>query len=164
MPARRSRPPRPAPRPVRRPDLSRAFVEGVFGARDWMQLRDVIRRGIESRAFGAATLTAFLAHAARDDATRRALLRAIVSERSWKRRVSAQSPLSPAEVERMADVAEVVREVRRVYGGDAAAADRFLASPHPRLDGRAPILIAASEGGAQAVRELLLRMEEGAPA
>lgn len=147
----------------RKADLSAAFVEGLFGGSDWLHLRAVIERGVESKAFGAGTLTKFLAHAVRSDEIRKALRDSIVSERSWKRRVSEQSPLSAAEVERMTDVGEVVREVRRVYGGDVDAADKFLTTPHHQFKGRPPILVAASEGGAQAVRELLSRMEEGAP-
>ena len=144
-------------------DLSTDFVDGLLGGRDWMQLRLIIQRGVESRAFGAATLLRFLANAVRSEEMRAELRDTIVSERSWKRRVAGESPLSAAEVERITDVGEVIREVRRVYGGDLAAADKFLSNPHPRFEGRPPILVAATEGGAQAVRELLSRMEEGAP-
>lgn len=147
----------------RKADLSSAFVEGLFGGRDWIHLRVVIKRGVENKAFGATTLATFLAHAVHSDEIRKELRDTIVSERSWKRRVAEKSPLSTAEVERMTDVGEVVREVRRVYGGDVDAADKFLTTPHHQFEGRPPILVAASEGGAQAVRELVSRMEEGAP-
>ena len=90
------------------------------------------------------------------------LRRLIVPERSWKRRVKG-SPLSASEMERLLAVGEVVRETRRLYGDEAVAAERFLTRPHPRLKGQSPILSAAMEGGAQAVRELLARMDEGAP-
>ena len=92
-----------------------------------------------------------------------ALLRLIVPERSWKRRLAEKAPLSAPELERMTDVGEVVREARRVYGGDTDAAEQFLTRPHRRFGGEAPILVAATEGGAQACAKPLARMEEGAP-
>jgi putative toxin-antitoxin system antitoxin component (TIGR02293 family) len=64
----------------------------------------------------------------------------------------------------MTQIGEVIREARRIYGGDSDAAMRFLTAPHRRLGNRAPILVAGGEGGAQAVRELLAQLEEGAPA
>ncbi|HEY8175202.1 MAG TPA: MbcA/ParS/Xre antitoxin family protein [Gemmatimonadaceae bacterium] len=151
-----------ATRPKR--DFSYAFVHGLFKGRDWNALHKVISEGVRRRAFGAPTVTLFISYAVTDEDIRRDLRSAIVSDRSWKRRVADKSPLSPAEVERMTDVGEVIREVRRLYGGDEAAADKFLTTPHRRFGGRPPILVAATEGGAQAVRELLARMEEGAPA
>jgi len=145
-------------------DLGEAFVQGLFEGRDWSVLHRIIHEGIRREAFGAPTLHRFLLFAIRDDAIRLDLRNSIVSNRTWKRRVAEKSPLAPAEVERMTAVAEIVREVRRLYGGDRDAADRFLSTPHRRFGGRAPILVAATEGGAPAVRELLSRMEEGAPA
>jgi putative toxin-antitoxin system antitoxin component (TIGR02293 family) len=144
--------------------LQDAFLEGLFSGLDWRALHAIILDGIHRAAFGAATMNQFLDRATSHEDIRLDLRNAIVSERSWKRRVADKSPLAPAEVERMTDVGEVVREVRRIYGGNLDASEKFLTSPHPRLGGRPPILVAASEGGAQAVRELLARMEEGAPA
>ncbi len=142
---------------------ARAFIEGIFGGRDWSLLHPLIRDGIQRQVFGASTVTQFLELCVNDEAVRRELRRAIVSERSWKRRMAERAPLSASEIERMVNVAEVVREVRRLYGGDSEAAEAFLTRPHRRFRGQAPILVAATEGGAQAVRELLGRMEEGAP-
>jgi len=124
----------------------------------------MIRVGLQQRSFGAATLQRLLTEVVTDTGTRLALRRAIVSGRSWKRRVADRSPLSPLELGRMTHVGEVVREARRVYGGDVMAAEKFLMTPHRRLGNLAPILVAAGEGGAQAVRELLDRLEEGVPA
>jgi putative toxin-antitoxin system antitoxin component (TIGR02293 family) len=143
--------------------LADAFVEGILTERDWNSLHDLIHDGLERQAFGAETVNRFLTLCVRDEAVRPALRRLIVSDRTWKRRVVEGAPLAPLELQKMTDVGEVVREVRRLYGGDADAAERFLTRPHRRFGGRAPILVAATEGGAQAVRELLARMEEGAP-
>lgn len=144
-------------------DVAEAFVHGLFEGRDWNTLFRLIHEGLARNAFGASTVSRFIALAVQGEAMRDDLRSAIVSDRSWKRRIAERSPLAPIEVERMTDVGEVVREVRRLYGGDAGAAEKFLTTPHKRFGGRAPILVAASEGGAQAVRELLARMEEGAP-
>lgn len=141
-----------------------ALVKGIFEGQDWGALHRIVADGLERGVFKAPAVTRFLSYAVRDAAMQKDLRSAIVSDRSWKRRVSEAAPLSAWEVERMLDVGEVVRESRRLYGGDEDAAERFLTTPHPRLDGQPPVLVAAAEGGAQAVRELLGRMEEGAPA
>jgi putative toxin-antitoxin system antitoxin component (TIGR02293 family) len=151
-------------RRLARHDLAERFITGLFGGRDWSALRALLRDGLERGAFDASTVTRFLASCVRDESIRPALRRLIVRDRSWKRRVADGSPLAAAELERMTAVGEVVREVRRLYGGDVAAAEQFLTLPHKRLGSQPPILVAATEGGAQAVRELLGRMEEGAPA
>ena len=143
---------------------SDVLVDGLFGGHDWTRLHSVVREGVERGAFGAPTVTRFLARATEDESIRRQLRDAVVAGRSWKRRVDDRSPLSSAELQRLTQVAEVVREARRVYGGNDAAAERFLTAPHRRLGDRPPIIVAASEAGAQAVRELLSRLEEGAPA
>lgn len=154
------------PKPAKRSkqEIAEAFVEGIFGGRDWSELHALAQEGLERQAFGASTVENFLYRAVDDPDMRRALRGSIVSERSWKRRVADKSPLSAAELSRMTDVGEIVREVRRLYMGHDNAAKKFLTRPHKRLGDKAPILVAATEGGAQAVRELLGRMEEGAPA
>jgi len=141
-----------------------AFVDRLLAGADWSRLHAIIRTGVQRGSFGAATLQRFLAEVVGDAQVRMALRGAIVSGRSWKRRVADRSPLSALEVSRMTQVAEVVREARRIYGNDSASSERFLTAPHRRLGNTAPILVAAGEGGAQAVRELLSRLEEGAPA
>ena len=143
---------------------SYVFIDGLFEGRDWTQLHSIVREGILRRAFGATTVTRFLTRAAQGDEVRRELRDAIVAGRSWKRRVADKSPLSAAELQRMTQIGEVIREARRIYSGDVDAAERFLTAPHRRLGNRSPILVAADEGGSQAVRELLARLEEGAPA
>lgn len=141
---------------------SDALVEGIFDGTDWIRLHAMIRSGLAREDYGAATVTRFLSLCLVTEEVRPMLRRLIVPERSWKRRVKG-SPLSASEMERLLAVGEVVRETRRLYGDEAVAAERFLTRPHPRLKGQSPILSAAMEGGAQAVRELLARMDEGAP-
>lgn len=141
--------------------LEREFIEGLDRGRDWLSLHDVIKAAIVKGAFRASTVERFLVFALRTEAARTSLRQALVTERSWKRR-KAHAPLSTAEVERMTRVADTVREARRLWNDDDAA-EMFLTRPHPRLGGGRPIDVAVSEGGYQAVRELLTRIEEGAP-
>ena len=140
------------------------FIDGMFNGTDWNRLHAMVRHGLTQEAYGASTVHRFLALCLVNEEMRTMLRRLIVPERSWKRRIGGRSPLSASEMERMIVVGEVVRETRRLYGGNTAAAETFLLRPHHRFAGQPPILVAATEGGAQAVRELLARMEEGAPA
>ena len=150
------------PHSHRTDQLSHRFIAGLFGGDDWQSLHQLMQTGLEKKAFRAQTVTEFLEHAVTEVAARSALRSYLVADRSWKRRVSEKSPLSAAELDRIADVGEVVREARRIWG-ESDAAERFLTRPHPRLRDRKPIEVAATEGGAQAVRELMSRIEEGAP-
>ena len=138
------------------------MVDGIFSGMDWMRLHALIRDGLARNGYGAGTLTRFLDLCLLTEEVRPMLRQLIVPERSWKRRLKG-APLSTSEMERMLAVGEVVRETRRIYGDDMEAADQFLTRPHARFAGQPPILAAATEGGAQAVRELLARIEEGAP-
>jgi putative toxin-antitoxin system antitoxin component (TIGR02293 family) len=144
-------------------ELADAFIDGLFSGRDWRELHLLAQDGLDRQAFGASTVERFLDQCVRDPHVRRGLRALVVSDRSWKRRVAEKAPLSPAELAHITDVGEVVREARRLYGGNDEAVEQFLTRPHRRLGGIAPILVAATEGGAQAVRELLARMEEGSP-
>ena len=155
----------PAIRPHshRREQLSHQFITSLFRGDDWSSLHQLIQAGLEKNAFKAYTVTEFLELAVNEATARSALRPYIVTDRSWKRRVAEKSPLSAAEVDRLADVGEVVRAARRIWGSPDTA-EPFLTRPHPRLQGKKPIEVAATEGGAQAVRELMSRIEEGAPA
>lgn len=143
--------------------LSRQFIVRLFRGDDWKSLHQLIQTGLRKKSFKAQTVTDFLEHAVSEATARTDLRPYLVTDRSWKRRVSEKSPLSAAELDRLADVGEVVREARRIWG-QPDAAERFLTRPHPRLQGKKPIEVAATEGGAQAVREMMSRIEEGAPA
>ncbi|MEO8622599.1 MAG: MbcA/ParS/Xre antitoxin family protein [bacterium] len=142
--------------------LSDALVDGIFDGTDWMRLHATIRSGLAQNGYGAPTLSRFLSRCLLDEEVRPMLRQLIVPDRSWKRRL-AGAPLSASEMDRMIAVGEVVREARRLYDGNEEAAERFLTMPNARFGGQTPILAAATEGGAQAVRELLARVDEGAP-
>jgi uncharacterized protein (DUF2384 family) len=57
----------------------------------------------------------------------------------------------------------VVCEARRIWN-DLLTSNKWLTTPHPRLNGQEPIRLAAgSREGEQVVMELLHHIEEGAP-
>lgn len=149
---------------VRESEISKRFVADIFSDRDWIDVYRVLQTGLERRAFSSATVESFLRRAFASKDVRPSVLGWLVSERSWKRRKSGRSALSPAEVARIASVGRVVREARRLWPEPGhATAEKFLVTAHPRLRGESPIQVAASDGGLPAVLELLARIEEGAP-
>jgi putative toxin-antitoxin system antitoxin component (TIGR02293 family) len=138
------------------------LVDRIFDGTDWVRLHAMIRAELARNGYGASTLIQFLSRCLLNEEVRPMLRQLIVPDRSWKRRLKG-APLSASEMERMLAVGEVVREARRLYGGNVEAAEQFLTRPNARFGGQTPILAAATEGGAQAVRELLARVDEGAP-
>jgi putative toxin-antitoxin system antitoxin component (TIGR02293 family) len=129
---------------------------------DAIAVYDIIQDGMATNAFGADAVESFLERTIANKDVRPGVRQSLVSERSWKRRKGERPSLSAAEVSRLADVGHVVRQARRLWQDDAVA-EKFLTTPHPRLHGREPLQVAASEGGLPAVLELLQRIEEGAP-
>ncbi|MCZ7583841.1 MAG: DUF2384 domain-containing protein [Deltaproteobacteria bacterium] len=149
---------------VRESEISKKFLADLFGGKDWSTVYGDLQKGIARKAFSAATVESFLRRALETEDVRPSLLRWLVSERSWKRRVSEKTALSEEEVSRIASVGRVLREARRLWPEpDHASAEKFLITPHPRLRGEPPLKVAASAGGLPAVLELLARIEEGAP-
>lgn len=130
---------------------------------DAIDVYNIIQDGMATKkAFGADAVESFLERTIANKDVRPDVRQSLVSERSWKRRKGERPSLSAAEVSRLADVGHVVRQARRLWQNDAVA-EKFLTTPHPRLHGREPMQVAASEGGLPAVLELLQRIEEGAP-
>lgn len=150
-------------RPAATRSFSRAVVTALLGGLDWATLQAAIEEGVERGAFRASTLDYLLGESIPDPVLRVAIRARIIPLRSWRRRTAGDQPLSATEVRRMTDLAEVVRGARDAYEGDAIAADVFLRTPRPEFHGRAPILMAAMDGGPQAVRELIAKLSEGAP-
>jgi putative toxin-antitoxin system antitoxin component (TIGR02293 family) len=83
----------------------------------------------------------------------------IVPLATWKRRTTR---LSPAESERTERVARVLALAEYVWD-DEETARRWMFTPHPELDGRAPADAARSELGARRVEDLLNRILYGLP-
>lgn len=55
---------------------------------------------------------------------------------------------------------DVLDRARRVFG-DADRANRWMKRPHPELDGECPLDLLRSGSGAEAVLDLLGRIEHG---
>ena len=55
-------------------------------------------------------------------------------------------------------LAEVCNEAKDVFGPEAAA---FLGTPHPKMHGQMPLLVAQEPQGAQEVKDLLARIAYG---
>lgn len=149
---------------ARESEISKRFLADIFSDKDWIAVYLDLQKGIERKAFSAATVESFLDLAVENKEVRPLLLRWLVSERSWKRRERGKTALSATEVSRIASVGRVLREARRLWPEPGhATAEKFLVTPHPRLHGESPLKVAASDGGLPAVLELLARIEEGAP-
>ncbi len=59
-------------------------------------------------------------------------------------------------------LARIVAAAEHAWGDDEKAR-RFLATPHPALDGKSPVGAAMTEKGARQVEELLAKIEHGLP-
>jgi putative toxin-antitoxin system antitoxin component (TIGR02293 family) len=88
---------------------------------------------------------------------RRALQARIIPEATYKRR---RDRLTPDESEKTERLARVYATAAYVWD-DPADARAFLATPHPLLEGRAPLEVALTELGARRVEELLWKLFYG---
>ncbi|MGI9091755.1 MAG: antitoxin Xre/MbcA/ParS toxin-binding domain-containing protein, partial [Gemmatimonadaceae bacterium] len=70
--------------------------------------------------------------------------------------------LSPEESERLERAARLTALAEWVWESRGAA-QRFLTTPHPMLDGRSPIELAATDLGARRVEDLLWKLEYSLP-
>jgi putative toxin-antitoxin system antitoxin component (TIGR02293 family) len=119
------------------------------------ELEARVRDGLPKSA-----LRAGVAHATQGADARRALLARIIPEATYKRR---RDRLTPDESEKTERLARIVATASYVWA-DADDAREFLASPHPELEGRAPLEVALTELGARRVEELLWKLFYGLPA
>jgi len=69
--------------------------------------------------------------------------------------------LSPDESDRLYRVASAYRNTLQLFEGDRTAAQRWLNQPAKALGGSAPIEYLDTEAGAEAVHDLILRLEHG---
>lgn len=91
---------------------------------------------------------------------RRALLARIISKSTYSRR---NKRLTRDESEKAERLARVVATASHMWG-NLEDARQFLATPHPLLDGRAPLEVGLTELGARRVEELLWKLFYGLPA
>ena len=119
------------------------------------ELEALVRDGLPKSA-----LRAGVEHAAQGADARRALLARIIPEATYKRR---RDRLTPDESEKTERLARIVATTAYVWN-DEEDAREFLSTPHPELEGRAPLDVALTELGARRVEELLWKLFYGLPA
>lgn len=100
-----------------------------------------------------------LAYTVDDPFTRRRVREALVPAATLKRRKVTLSPEESARFERIARVMATAESVLE----DHADARRFMATPHPLLEGRAPVEVAETELGARRVEDVLAAVEYSLP-
>ena len=131
-----------------------AEVLGLPRVRSLADLEKELSKGLPK-----ASLRKAAARAADDKAEQDRIVYRIVPQATYKRR---GRHLKPAEGERAERVARVVATAEYVWD-DPQKARRFLAKPHPLLEGRTPLELAFTEIGARRVEELLWRGFYGIP-
>ena len=83
-----------------------------------------------------------------------------ISTRTLARR-KEKGRLSPDESDRLVRAARIVSQARRLFEGDADAANRWLKASQPALGGSTPTEYAQTEIGAREVEALIARLEHG---
>ncbi len=120
---------------------------------DHSELVRVLRTGVPVTVF---------AKLATEIGTSQAVLGKIIglpSSTLTRRRQSKR--LSPDESDRLYRVASAYRNALQLFEGDRTAAQRWLNEPAKALGGSKPIDYLDTEAGAEAVHDLILRLEHG---
>ena len=86
--------------------------------------------------------------------------RIVAPRRTIDRRLKDNSPLSPAESDRLARFLSVLNETVRLVGSREKAM-RWLSEPKDVFDGERPIDLLRTGAGAQAIEEFFLRAKHG---
>jgi len=120
-----------------------------------LELNEAVERGLPKAALRIVAARVFP-----DASGRRALMRRIVPEATFKRR---RERLSPAESERTERLARIVAIAEDVWQ-DREQARRFLTTPHPEIGGKTPLDAALTELGARQAEEVMARIVYGLPA
>jgi putative toxin-antitoxin system antitoxin component (TIGR02293 family) len=92
---------------------------------------------------------------------RAAVIGPVIPETSYRRALKAGAALSRDASDRVYGLSRVVDAAARVYHADRDRMLRFLAEPHPLLDGFSPLALATA--GADAVVALIESAEAGFP-
>lgn len=100
-----------------------------------------------------------LAYVVEEPFTRRRVREALVPPATLKRRKVTLTPEESARFERIARVMAMAEWVVESH----ADAQRFMATPHPLLEGRTPLEVAETELGARRVENLLAEIEYALP-
>lgn len=100
-----------------------------------------------------------LSYVIEDPFTRKRVKNALIPPATLKRRKLMLSPEESARFERLARVMAMAESV----WDDHADAQRFMTTPHPLLEGRAPIDVAETDLGARRVEDVLAALEYALP-
>jgi putative toxin-antitoxin system antitoxin component (TIGR02293 family) len=126
---------------------------GATVPRSILVLEDAIRRGFPKSALYNVS------RAIEDDPGRaNELAYSVVPKSTLNRR----DVLTPEQSERTERLARLFAHAEQVFG-DRADARTFIHRPHPELDGRSPLEVAAMELGARRVEQVLNALEFGLP-
>ena len=83
----------------------------------------------------------------------------LIPDSSWKR---ARKTLGPQASQTAARLRHILAVSERIWGNEKDATE-WLNSPHPELDGAAPVTLLRTEAGGRAVESLLASLEFGFP-
>ena len=134
------------------PEQIAAVMALVPAPHSFAELDEQVAEGLPKNA-----LKAGVERLGRNVDERRALLRRVVPEATFKRR---RDRLSAAESEKTERLARVYATARHVWDSDEEAL-AFLHTPHAMLDGRPPLEVAMTELGARRGETLLWRLFYG---
>lgn len=84
----------------------------------------------------------------------------VINPRTLRHRRARRERLSPEESDRVVRLARTVSSAERTFG-DREHAWRWLRKPNRSLRGHRPLDLLATETGARAVEESLIRLDEG---
>jgi putative toxin-antitoxin system antitoxin component (TIGR02293 family) len=129
-------------------------ILGVKAPSSMAGLAAAIEKGLPRSALSRVAARSGLTGKARDE-----LLHRVVPLATFKRRVR----LKQHEGERTERLARVIALTELLWD-DQPAAQEFLRTPHPELAGRTPLEAAATELGARAVEDVVMRALYGLPA
>lgn len=125
---------------------------GRFDLRSDVELARAVERGLPTKAADEAVRGGIL--------DQEFLYRVVVSKRTLQRRREGKRRLSADESDKLTRIVRVVARAE-VALGDAAKAEAWLRAPNRALEGRRPMDLLGSDGGARAVEKVLGRIEHG---
>ena len=114
-----------------------------------------------SRGLPKTAVTKVIAALTEDAREATAIRDRLIPSATWKR---TKSRLSVHASERAERLARVWVAARNAWNNDTELARAWLRQPHAALQGRAPLVVAATELGARAVEAVLDEMFYGLPA
>ena len=143
------------------PDVSR--VAEQLGGRKVLKEHVATVADLE-RAVGRGLPFASLTHVIRRYPERQQRhVQEIVLPRSTLQRREGEGRLKPAESERLERIVRLGALAEQVWESPEEA-QRFLTTPHPMLEGQAPLDLAATDLGTRRVEALLWKLEYSLPA